>query len=176
MSSKTEAPALGAAAEHTDEGFCQALALYTTLASRPTTDRHTRLVCLAKKAALLDAHPRIRAFDNRRSRSKGRNGSATLHPAESSSSSSASASLRPLLIARAAVFRDLAAAYKESGAAVNASAAYDRAVQLMQSLPDDSDCLSEALAEWADVEESLGRATKASRLRERSRGCAEEKE
>ncbi|KAJ2524778.1 hypothetical protein GGI11_000561, partial [Coemansia sp. RSA 2049] len=159
---------------HTDEGFCQALALYTTLASRPTTDRHTRLVCLAKKAALLDAHPRIRAFDSRRS--KGRNGSATLHPAESSSSSSASAPLRPLLIARAAVFRDLAAAYKESGAAVNASAAYDRAVQLMQLLPDDSDCLSETLAEWADVEESLGRATKASRLRERSRGCAEEKE
>ncbi|KAJ2656523.1 hypothetical protein IWW48_004983 [Coemansia sp. RSA 1200] len=171
MSSKTEIPTAPAAAEHTDEEFCQALALYTTLASRPTTDRHTRLVCLAKKAALLDAHPLIRAFDGRRKR----HGSATLLPAESSASSS-SALLRPLLIDRAAVFRDLAAAYKESGAAVNASAAYDRAVQLMQSLPDDNDGLSETLAEWADIEESLGRTTKASRLRERSRGCAKEKE
>ncbi|KAJ1664153.1 hypothetical protein IW140_004276 [Coemansia sp. RSA 1813] len=148
-----------------NEKFHKSLALYTVLASRPTTDSHTRLVCLAKKASLLDMHPSIRTFDTTCSKLR-QEDAKTLLP---------SASFGALLVDRVTTTHDLAVAYKESGDAINASAAYDRAVQLMQELPKELLKIDEKpisfadmLAEWADVEQSLGRTTKASKIRDRS--------
>ncbi|KAJ1798199.1 hypothetical protein LPJ59_002655 [Coemansia sp. RSA 2399] len=151
-----------------DEKFQTSLALYTTLASRPTTDSRTRLVCLAKKTSLLDMHPAIRTFDAscRKIRASSCRDAKTHLPF--------SASLGAMLADRVATIRDLALAYKESGDAINTSVMYDRAVQLLEALPEETrkttGCgLSDMLLAWADVEESLGRTTKASKIRDRSR-------
>ncbi|KAJ1865370.1 hypothetical protein LPJ73_000015 [Coemansia sp. RSA 2703] len=137
------------------------------MVSSPATDKFTRLSCLAKLASVLDLLPAVRAFDLKKS------------------NSTCSISTYDLLLDRATVYGDLAAAQRMVGDIHSSAHMYDRATVLLEALAkrmavesqatDDienirtcvTSTLQRVLEEWISVEQSLGRNNKGEKLKQR---------
>ncbi|KAJ2813455.1 hypothetical protein H4S07_000677 [Coemansia furcata] len=179
-----------------DEATHRSLTLCRAIISNPTTDPNTRISCLAKCVSLLDALPKVRAFDVRaareiKQRQKVPSAVNTENPPSNALAKPASGDLHvwpsglmQILIDRAIALKDLAAAYCQSGDAQNSAYNFDRAVTLLESFvlaypllftPPKEDTkdfaintLLQALGDWADIEQSLGRNAKAAKIRMRT--------
>ncbi|KAJ2490341.1 hypothetical protein IWW37_003226 [Coemansia sp. RSA 2050] len=171
-----------------DEATHRSLTLCRAIIGNPATDPGTRISCQAKCASLLGALPKARAFDAQAPQEikQSQKAPPTIDSAKNLPSGAHAwpPGLKRILLDRATAFRDLAAAYRQSGDAQNSAYNFDRAVTLLESfilaLPlfslqskEDTEALaastlSQALGDWADVEQSLGRNSKAAKLRMRA--------
>ncbi|KAJ2742885.1 hypothetical protein GGI20_004162 [Coemansia sp. BCRC 34301] len=188
-------PVVTSADPYVDEATRRSLTLCRAIISRPTTDIGTRISCLAKCISLLDALPKVRAFDAQATREyKGKQkvpsasaaASAIENKSESDNTCVWPLELMQILLDRAVTLKDLAAAYRQSGDAQSSTYNLDRAVTLLEtfvrfSLSDGvqpqpmedmraiaTSTLSQVLDSWADVEQSLGRNAKAAKIRTRA--------
>ncbi|KAJ2453539.1 hypothetical protein EV183_002178 [Coemansia sp. RSA 2336] len=156
-----------------DEKTHTSLTLCRTILESPRTPQATRVSCLARFVALLDALPSVRALD-RQLRSN-----ATSHLSTSESR---------LLLDRSIAYRDLAQAFHRSGDSCNSTYNYQRATTLLQTLLNSistqaeseicadrremagtaQKALVEALYDWAEIEHTMGRNTIAQRIQDRA--------
>ncbi|KAJ2852046.1 hypothetical protein IWW36_000625 [Coemansia brasiliensis] len=156
-----------------NEKTYRSLTLCRTILNNSQTPQATRVSCLARIVALLDALPSVRALD----RQLRENSTARISSSESR-----------LLLDRSTAYRDLALAFRRSGDLCNSTYNYQRATTLLQTLlktisvsegseicADKNEMaasalktLAESLYDWADIEHSLGRETIAKRIQDRA--------
>ncbi|KAJ2641704.1 hypothetical protein GGF44_002001 [Coemansia sp. RSA 1694] len=194
-----------------DEATHRSLVLCKAILSGTAVDPGTRIGCLAKCVSLLDALPKVRAFDTQAAREYKEKqkkapptGIIVDAAVPKSPPSSENAKLKPndvcawplellqILLDRALTLKDLAAAYCQGGNAQSSAYNYDRTVTLLEhfvcalpSFPLADDALAQlqqkcdiralatgallqALDDWADVEQALGRNAKAAKIRMRT--------
>lgn len=151
--------------EIVSEDAHRSIILLQTVLSSHQSDISLRIKCLAKLAAQLDSLPAVRQHDRTKQ-----------------ISAATDMSLLYLLLDRATTYRDLGTARRQSGDAVQAAANFDRATNLLESLLRQTqsqsskrqiadrakNSLASMLPQWAEVEDSLGRPSKADKLRQRA--------
>ncbi|KAJ1744371.1 hypothetical protein H4R22_000053 [Coemansia sp. RSA 1290] len=156
-----------------DEKSHKSLTLCRTVLKSPQTPQATRVSCLARFVALLDALPSVRALDRQ---------------LRSNATSHISTSECRLLLDRSIAYRDLAQAFHRLGDSCNSTYNYQRATTLLQTLfssisaQEESEicadrremadttqkALMEALCDWAEIERTMGRNTIAKRIQDRA--------
>ncbi|KAJ2063472.1 hypothetical protein GGI17_001688 [Coemansia sp. S146] len=178
-----------------DEATHRSLTLCRAIISNPNTDINIRISCLAKCVSLLDALPKVRAFDVQATREIKQKVPSTANTENIPSNTLAkpasddphiwSPGLMQILLDRAIALKDLATAYRRNGDAQNSAYNFDRAVTLLESFVlasprfsltqsnEDTksiaiNTLLQVLGDWADVEQSLGRNSKAAKIRTRT--------